>query len=235
MELFGSVGTLHRRIFAAQHSQPLAAASYDTTTAESATSTGTTRSHLPPPTPVPDTLPRLSKCQIRRNHESDAEAIAEGGNNPKVTRSLSESWPQPYTVKDAHTWMSRASFGSLPLGFVICRLEDNVAIGGIGISAGDEGADTTLRLGYWLREDYWGRGIATEAVASIPLRCFQNIDGLERMEAEVYAGNDASCRVLGKGDFIVQEKKMNYARKHGKGLDVMSYYKVLIPSSLVDI
>jgi RimJ/RimL family protein N-acetyltransferase len=58
----------------------------------------------------------------------------------------------------------------------------------------------TATLGYWLGEDFWGRGIMTEAVAAFIDFCFENFP-LRRVSAEVFANNPASARVLEKAGF----------------------------------
>lgn len=168
---------------------------------------------------------RLEKCLIRPHHDSDAEAMARGANNPNVAKGMSDAWPQPYTPNDARTWMSSISTGSSPFGFVICRLEDNVAIGSIGISEKKEGFPTIMEAGYWLSEDQWGQGIATEVVVAMTQWCFQNIKGMERMEIEAYDWNRASCRALEKAGFVFQERRVNAVRKDGADLDMLVYYK----------
>ncbi|MEQ7004989.1 GNAT family protein [Actinopolymorpha sp. B17G11] len=50
-------------------------------------------------------------------------------------------------------------------------------------------------IGYDLRRNYWGRGIATEALAAILSFGFTRMD-LNRVEAETIADNHASVRRL---------------------------------------
>ncbi|KAF2964743.1 hypothetical protein GQX73_g8824 [Xylaria multiplex] len=56
-------------------------------------------------------------------------------------------------------------------------------------------------LGYWLGEDHWHQGIATEAVSAFTKWAFDNFDNLLRLEAEVSDGNAAGARVLEKVEF----------------------------------
>lgn len=193
--------------------------------AESADSTSAIDSGPSSSVPLPETLLKLKKCLIRRHHDSDAEAMAKGANNPNVAKGMSDAWPQPYTPNDARTWMSSTSSGSPPFGFVICRIEDNVAIGSIGVSEKREGDPTTMQAGYWLSEDQWGKGIATEMVAAMTQWCFQNIRGMDCMEIEAYARNGASCRVLEKAGFVFQETRVGAVRKDGEDLDMLVYHK----------
>ena len=193
--------------------------------AESATSSDGYNSGVSSTTNVPETLLRLNKCSIRRHHPSDAEALAKEANNPNVAKGMSDHWPQPYRVKDAHDWMSSTSSGSPPYGFVICRPEDNVPIGSMGIEEREKGDGSALLMGYCLGEPYWGRGIATEFISAITQWCFENFEGMQRMEADAYAWNGASCRALEKAGFTYQGRKENAARKDGEDIDFLLYYK----------
>ncbi len=55
-------------------------------------------------------------------------------------------------------------------------------------------------IGYDLRPAYWGQGIMTEAVSAIIQFGFETMQ-LNRIEADVTVGNDASARVLQKLGF----------------------------------
>lgn len=52
-------------------------------------------------------------------------------------------------------------------------------------------------IGYALKESHWGKGVATEVVGKVTQYGFKTI-GLNRIEATITPGNDASVRVLEK-------------------------------------
>jgi [ribosomal protein S5]-alanine N-acetyltransferase len=52
-------------------------------------------------------------------------------------------------------------------------------------------------------EEFWGRGIMTEAVAALTDFCFDNFP-LRRTSAEVFANNPASASVLEKAGFLFE-------------------------------
>jgi len=51
-------------------------------------------------------------------------------------------------------------------------------------------------IGYWLGRDFWGRGIATKAVAEL-----LEIETRRPLRAHVFPSNTASARVLAKNGF----------------------------------
>ena len=99
-----------------------------------------------------------------------------------------------------------------------------MAAGGIGIRLGQDVHRHTASLGYWLGEEFWGRGIMTEAVAAFTDFCFENFP-LRRIYAEVFANNPASARVLEKTGFIFEGRLKNNVVKDGELLDSLLYAK----------
>ena len=65
-----------------------------------------------------------------------------------------------------------------PHSFAIC-LEDNKAIGSISLLFQNDSnlplGDHEAEIGYWLGEDFWGKGYATEAVQSVVAYAFEEL------------------------------------------------------------
>jgi [ribosomal protein S5]-alanine N-acetyltransferase len=80
----------------------------------------------------------------------------------------------------------------------------------------------TAELGYWLGEEFWRRGIMTEAVAAFTDFCFENFQ-LRRIHAEPFANNPASARVLEKAGFTFEGRLKNNVLKDEKLLDSLLY------------
>jgi RimJ/RimL family protein N-acetyltransferase len=94
----------------------------------------------------------------------------------------------------------------------------------MGIHLGQDVHRHTATLGYWLGQDFWGRGIMTEAVAALTDFCFDNFL-LRRISAEVFANNPASARVLEKAGFVFEGRLKNHVIKDGDLLDSLLYAK----------
>lgn len=80
----------------------------------------------------------------------------------------------------------------------------------------------TAELGYYIAEEYWGKGIMTEAVKQLCEYIFTHSD-IIRIYAEPFAHNIASCRVLEKSGFQYEGTLHNNALKNGKILDMKIY------------
>lgn len=114
----------------------------------------------------------------------------------EVARWLSRV-PHPYTEDDARDWLKiarRVRLFKQGLPMQVVRREDNLTIGGAGVSFADG------EVGYWFGRTYWGHGYATEAVQAITRFAFEEY-GMRRLWAAVFPGNEASCRVLEKLGF----------------------------------
>ena len=71
-------------------------------------------------------------------------------------------------------------------------------VGSIGLKNIDL-INKKANLGYWIGEQYWGRGITTECVRLIIKYAFYSYDlGLREIIAYVFPENKASIRVLEK-------------------------------------
>ncbi|EAU33614.1 predicted protein [Aspergillus terreus NIH2624] len=136
-------------------------------------------------TQTPEAILHLEKCLLRPHCESDAEDVSREANNPRIAKWMTNRFPHPYRVDDAKKWM--ASIKSQPEvnAFVICRKDDNRAIGGIGLENRTDVNYRTMVLGYWLGEDHWGQGIVTEAVTALSQWAFEKFPHVIRNWAAV--------------------------------------------------
>jgi len=162
----------------------------------------------------------LKRCTIRPWRLDDAESLVKHANNRKVWIALRDIFPHPYTIEDANTFL-KSVINSEPVT-LFCVEANGAAVGGIGIRIGTDVHRRTAELGYWLSEEFWGRGIMTEAVGAFTDFCFQNFS-LRRIYAEPFANNPASARVLEKAGFIFEGRLKNNVLKDGKLLDSLLY------------
>ena len=158
----------------------------------------------------------LERCTIRPWRPDDAESLVKHANNHKVWLGLRDRFPHPYTIQDAHEFLQRATSEQPTTKF--CIEVNGRAVGGMGICLGQDVHRHTATLGYWLGENFWRRGIMTEAVAAFTDFWFDNFP-LHRISAEVFANNPASARVLEKAGFVFEGRLKNNAIKDGELLD----------------
>ncbi|MEE1186856.1 MAG: GNAT family protein [Acutalibacteraceae bacterium] len=162
------------------------------------------------------------KCVLRKWQLSDAKDLAATINNENILNNLRDGIPFPYTEQDGIDFIT-----SLQSKDENCTLEyaiivDDRPVGSIGIFRRDNIYKKTCELGYYLAQEYWGKGIMTDAVRQICDYVFTHTD-IIRIFAEVYADNIGSCRVLEKAGFTLEGIMKNNAIKNGKVLDMKLY------------
>ena len=137
----------------------------------------------------------LKQSTIRPWRLDDAESLTRHANNRKVWRALRDRFPHPYTAEDARKFLE-ATVKFEPIT-IFCIEVNDAAVGGIGIHLENDVHRHTAELGYWLGEEFWARGVMTEAVGAFTDFCFDRFS-LRRIYAEPFANNPASARVLEK-------------------------------------
>ena len=113
----------------------------------------------------------LERCAIRPWRLDDAESLARHANNRKIWLAVRDLFPHPYTIQDAHEFLQRTISEGSAMKF--CIEIDGVAVGGIGVHPGEDVHRHTATMGYWLGEEFWGRGVMTEAVTAVTDFCFE--------------------------------------------------------------
>lgn len=106
--------------------------------------------------------------------------------------------------------------------FAFAITVDKKVIGSIGIFRQGNIHRQTGELGYYISEQFWGKGIMAEAVKQICAYVFDKSD-IIRIYAEPFAFNAASCRVLEKAGFVYEGTLRNNAVKNGKVIDMKMY------------
>ncbi|KAF9888082.1 hypothetical protein FE257_009347 [Aspergillus nanangensis] len=125
---------------------------------------------------TPEPILTLNKCLLRPYSEDDVVDIAREGNNPKIAQWMTNRYPNPYGLDDAKKWVSTVLSQPRPYCFAICLPGENVAIGGIGLKPQEDVGYRTMELGYWLGEDHWRKGIATEALIAFSRWTFEHFE-----------------------------------------------------------
>jgi len=167
---------------------------------------------------------RLKRCTIREYRPDDAESLAKHANNRRVWLGLRDLFPHPYAIENAHEFLRRATAEKPTTKF--CIDIEGATAGGIGIRIGEDVHRHVGQLGYWLGEEFWGRGIMTEAVSEFVNYCFKKFP-LHRIYAEAYANNLASARVLEKAGFVLEGRLRKNVVKDGKVLDSLLFAKTV--------
>ena len=167
---------------------------------------------------------KLTRSTIREWRTGDEASLVRHANNRNVWRNVRDAFPHPYTRNDAEQWISTAGSAMPPTSFAI--EVNGEAAGGIGVVLGRDVYRRSGEIGYWLGEEYWGRGILSEALPAMTTYAFANFD-LVRIWAGVFEWNGASARVLEKSGYKLEARLRKGATKEGKTIDELLYAMVL--------
>ena len=160
--------------------------------------------------------------KIRKWKIEDKSDLAKALNNKNILDNLRDGVPYPYTENDAEDFISAMLSADPDKTFAFAiTLEDKV-IGSIGIFRQENIHNRTAELGYYISEEYWGKGYMTEAVKQACGFVFENTD-IIRIYAEPFAYNTGSCRVLEKAGFVYEGTLRSNAYKNGNVVDMKMY------------
>lgn len=165
----------------------------------------------------------LGDLRVRSWRRDDLAALVRHANNPNIACNLRDQFPHPYTRRDGLDYLNFVRAMQLETSFALEY--DGEAVGGIGFLLGVDIARRTAEMGYWLSEQYWGRGLASRAARAASDWAFEYYQ-LTRIFAQVFVHNTASTRVLEKAGFERECLMRKSAVKNGVVLDQVLYAKV---------
>ena len=161
-------------------------------------------------------------CKIREWRSSDAADLAAALSNKNVQDNLRDGLPFPYTEKDGLDYINAMLSADKNDTFAFAVTVNDKAIGSIGVFRQGNIHRLTAELGYYIAEEYWGKGVMTEAVKQICEYVFAKSD-IIRIYAEPFSYNSASCRVLEKAGFQFEGLLRQNAVKNNKVVDMKMY------------
>jgi len=162
---------------------------------------------------------KIGQYVIRDWAPGDEAALVKYAGNRKIWINLDDRFPHPYTATDARDWIGISSKEPVT-NFAIATADE--AIGGVGLRLLEGLFRNSAEVGYWLGEPYWGKGIATAALAAIVDFGFGELD-LVRLQALVFARNPASAHVLEKSGFKLEGRMVKGVFKDGENIDALLY------------
>ena len=153
----------------------------------------------------------------------DLPNLVKNANNINVWNNLRNYFPHPYTEEHAKSWIESAMLESPAMNFAIDM--DGEAIGGIGLIFNTDVYIMSAEIGYWIGEDYWGKGIATEAIRQMIEYSFYYFD-IVRIYAEVFENNKSSMRALEKNGFYLEGVRRKSVLKNNTLMDDYIWVKL---------
>jgi [ribosomal protein S5]-alanine N-acetyltransferase len=162
----------------------------------------------------------LQRCEVRSFEPGDAASLARHAHNRAIWRSLRDAFPHPYAEADAVPFIARTQSQRPERDFAI--VVDGEAIGAVGLKLHDDVERVSAEIGYWLGEEFWGRGLATEVVRAVTQHGV-DVLGLTRIYALPFEWNGASCRVLEKAGYLLEARLRRAVIKEGRIIGQFQY------------
>jgi RimJ/RimL family protein N-acetyltransferase len=182
----------------------------------------------------PDSALEDGTIVLREWTDGDVASIVAGCSDAEIARWLDQV-PQPYTERDARDYLASTRRGwreASISSFAIADAATGEALGSISIHWLDH-EQAVGEVGYWVRREARGRGVATRAVRLIS-RWGLEACGLRRLQLRADIENTASQRVAEKAGFIREGvlRSARYSERQGRRVDFAVFS--LLPEDLAD-
>lgn len=160
------------------------------------------------------------KTTLRNWKVEDAVELAQIANNKKIWDNLRDSFPHPYSLADAKTFINIVK--DTPTNLAI--IYDRKVAGGISYTPQHDVERVSAEVGYYLGEEFWGKGILVQALKLLAEKVFAETEIL-RLFAIPFEHNLASMKVLEKAGYRKVGIMERGAIKNGKVVD-LHYYEL---------
>ena len=152
---------------------------------------------------------RTDRLLLRKLDFDDFPQLVRHANNKNISDYILNI-PYPYREPDAAFRYAYITKGFNEKSRFVFAIIDKASEGFIGeVSLHLEGKELA-QMGYWIAEDHWKNGYASEAVAAVVKFGFQRL-GMMKIYASCHQQNIASQRVVERNDFELEVVKGNVA------------------------
>jgi RimJ/RimL family protein N-acetyltransferase len=162
----------------------------------------------------------FGNCKLRSWHLEDVGSLVKHANNRKIWVNLRDQFPHPYTQTDGQNWIQTALTVRPETSFAIDV--GGMAVGSIGFRLQTDVERFSAEVGYWLGEEFWGRGIGTAALKAATQYAV-GAYRLNRIFALPFEGNIASMHVLEKARYRRECQLRKSVYKNGQFMDQLLY------------
>jgi len=156
---------------------------------------------------IAETVLTTDRLTLRPFVQTDARAVQALCGNWNVARMLAVV-PHPYPDGLAEDWIAgQADKRARGEEYVFAIEHDGEVIGAVGLERRSHTRRDIYEIGYWIAEEWWGQGLASEAAGRVVRYAFDEL-GVTRLTSGHFDENPASGKVLAKCGFQVTGKGM---------------------------
>lgn len=161
---------------------------------------------------------------LRKLCIDDKVMLSQLANNKNIWNNMRDIFPHPYTLDDAKNFIDIFSKEDLQLTFAI---EYNKKF--VGIISFIHQVDIyrkSVEIGFWIGEEFWGKGIATTSIKKMIDYARINLD-VNRIFARVFAYNIASMKALKNNGFIEEGISIDSIYKNDMFFNSHNFYLLI--------
>lgn len=169
-----------------------------------------------------DRMIETNRLTLRLFQDCDAQRVAELCNNYNIFKNTLYL-PYPYTIKDASSWINHHQKHFREDKIYELAITDMVSgklYGAIALS--NHHHFNHGELAYWIGEEYWGRGYATEAARAVIQFAFHEKQ-YQKVFARCFSSNPASGKVLEKIGMKNEGLLRKHVKKENEYIDLVLY------------
>jgi len=162
---------------------------------------------------------------LKEIEASDIKSIHRGLSNPNVTKYYDVHYETLEDTKEQMTWYANLKKNDTGLWWGVFDKTTNAFYGAGGYNDLDKN-NRRAEIGFWLLEEYWGRGIMKVVFPTLIELGFTTLD-LNRIEGYVVSENSKCKKAIKKINFTYEGTMREFEIKNGKkiSLDVYSILK----------
>lgn len=160
---------------------------------------------------------------LRGYTAQDAAALVVPANDRTVMAYMHDAEQHDYTLAEAEAWVRFVVAEQPDLHLLLSAGAE--VVGGVSLARQRDIYAHSAEISYWVTPAWWGRGLATRAVAAAMEHAFWSL-GLERLYGRVFLDNPASLRVLEHNGFVREGLLRAAVRKHGRLHDQALYARL---------
>lgn len=169
-----------------------------------------------------DTI-ETERLLLRPFAESDLEELFDCCRDPEIGGNA--GWPPHKTIEESRIVLETVFLGKENVWAITDKATGRL-VGSIGLIPDPKRENPACRMiGYWVRREQWGRGLATEAAGAVVEYGFSTL-AADMLSANCYPHNERSRRVLERCGFVY-EGTLHRANAidDGRVLDNLCFYQ----------
>ncbi|MBM6618072.1 GNAT family N-acetyltransferase [Bacillus suaedaesalsae] len=163
-----------------------------------------------------------NRLLLRLFQKTDANTVTKLCNNYNIYKNTLYL-PYPYSIDDALSWIEHHvenSNRNKLYEFAITDKRSGTLYGAIALSHNQK--FNNGEIAYWIGEEFWGKGYATEAAEAILQFAFYEKQ-YHKVFARYFNSNPASGRVMQKLGMIKEGVLIDHVRKEDRYEDLIHY------------